>query len=374
MEAKSMAEEKKVEAAVAEAPAAEANVMEMVMHDENAPVITVRKLLDGGVHFGHHTRKWNPKMSKYIYGARNGIYLIDLVKSAECVKEAYAALKKIVDENGKVLFVGVKPQAKALVEAEALRSGSFYITNRWLGGTLTNFKTIQSRIRRLKELETMEIDGSYDNLSKKEVALLKKEQDKLAKNLSGIKEMRKIPNAVFVCNPMTEHNAVAEARKLHIPVFGICDTNTDPDMVDYVIPGNDDALRSLTVLVKVMADAIVESKGGVTEVAYIKDELEEATMKDAVRLADKENAERIAAIRKARAEKQERLEKIQALRKQREEARKNPEAKPEAAAEEKPAEEVKAEAAPEEKPAEEAKPAAKKPAAKKAPAKKAEEK
>jgi len=371
-----MAEEKKVEAAVApEAKASEENVMEMVMHDENAPIITVRKLLEGGVHFGHHTRKWNPKMSKYIYGARNGIYLIDLVKSAECIKEAYLALKAIVDENGKVLFVGVKPQAKELIEAEAQRCGSFYITNRWLGGTLTNFKTIQSRIRRLKELETMEIDGTYERLPKKEVALLRKEQEKLAKNLTGIKEMRKIPNAVFVCNPMNEHNAVAEARKLHIPVFGICDTNSDPDMVDYVIPGNDDALRSLTVLVKLMADAVVESKGGITEVAYVKDELEEATMKDAVRLADKENAERIAAIRKARAEKQERFEKMQALRKQREESRKAGEAKPapEAKAEEAaPAEEAKpVEEAPK---AEEKKEPAKKPAAKKAPAKKAEEK
>ena len=357
-----MAEEKKVEAVAEEKPAAEENVMEMVMHDENAPIITVRKLLEGGVHFGHHTRKWNPKMGKYIYGARNGIYLIDLVKSAECIKVAYSELKKIVDENGKVLFVGVKPQAKALVEAEAQRSGSFYITNRWLGGTLTNFKTIQSRIRRLKELETMEIDGSYDRLPKKEVALLRKEQEKLAKNLAGIKEMRKIPNAVFVCDPTIEHNAVAEARKLHIPVFGICDTNTDPDMVDFVIPGNDDALRSLTVLVKIMADAVVESKGGITEIAYTKDELEEATMKDAVRLADKENAERIAAIRKARQEKQERFEKMQALRKQREESRKAPqEAKPEEA--------PKSEEKVEEKPAEE-----KKAPTKKAPAKKAEEK
>ena len=368
-----MAEEKNVEAVAEEkvAAPAEENVMEMVMHDANAPIITVRKLLEGGVHFGHNTRKWNPKMGKYIYGARNGIYLIDLVKSAECAKVAYAALKQIVDDNGKVLFVGVKPQAKALVEAEALRCGSFYITNRWLGGTLTNFKTIQSRIRRLKELETMEIDGSYERLPKKEVALLRKEQEKLAKNLSGIKEMRKIPNAVFVCDPMNEHNAVAEARKLHIPVFGICDTNTDPDLVDYVIPGNDDAVRSLTVLVKLMADAVVESKGGITEVAYLKDELEEATMKDAVRLADKENAERIAAIRKARAEKQERFEKMQALRKQREEARKGGEEKaPEAPK----AEEVKEEQPRvEEKKAEE-KPAAKKPAAKKAPAKKAEEK
>lgn len=366
MEAKNMAEEKKVEAPVADAE----SVMEMVMHDENAPIITVRKLLEGGVHFGHHTRKWNPKMGKYIYGARNGIYLIDLVKSAACISEAYVALKKIVEENGKVLFVGIKPQAKELVEAQAVRSGSFYITNRWLGGTLTNFKTIQSRIRRLKELETMEIDGSFERLPKKEVALLKKEAEKLAKNLGGIKEMRKIPNAVVVCDPMLEHNAVAEAKKLGIPVFGICDTNSDPDRVDFVIPGNDDALRSLKVLVTVLADAVVEAKGGITEVAYTKDELEEATMKDAVRLADKENAERIAAIRKARAEKQERFEKAQQFRKQREEAKA---AKADAPKAEAPAEEAKAEVK-EEKPAEEKKAPAKKAPAKKAPAKKAEEK
>lgn len=378
-----MEDHKMVEEETKVAPATEVKaeekpeeVMSMVMHDENAPIITIRKLLEGGVHFGHHTRKWNPKMGKYIYGARNGIYLVDLVKTAQCVTEAYLALKKIVDENGKVLFVGIKPQAKELVEAQALRSGSFYITNRWLGGTLTNFKTIQSRIRRLKELEQMEIDGSYEKLPKKEVALLKKEQEKLAKNLGGIKEMRKLPNAVVVCDPTVEHNAVAEARKLNIPVFGICDTNSDPDPINYVIPGNDDALRSLKVLVTVLADAVVESKGGITEVAYTKDELEEATMKDAVRLADKENAERIAAIRKARAEKQERFERMQALRKQRE-AERNGE-KPVAKEEKVEApvvEEVKAEGKPvEEKPAEEKKAPAKKPAAKKAPAKKAEEK
>lgn len=363
MEAKTMAEEKKVVAVAEEVAPAEENVMKMVMHDENAPIITVRKLLEGGVHFGHHTRKWNPKMSKYIYGARNGIYLVDLVKTAACVTEAYAELKKIVDENGKVLFVGTKPQAKELVEAQALRSGSFYITNRWLGGTLTNFKTIQSRIRRLKELEQMEIDGSYEKLAKKEVAVLKKEQEKLAKNLGGIKEMRKLPNAVVVCDPTVEHNAVAEAHKLGIPVFGICDTNSDPDVLDHVIPGNDDALRSLRVLITVLADAVVESKGGITEVAYVKDELEEATMKDAVRLADKENAERIAAIRKARAEKQERFEKMQALRKQREAERHA------VKVEEKPAEEKKVEPVKEETPAVE-----EKPTTKKAPAKKAEEK
>ena len=345
-------------------PAEATEVMSMVMHDENAPIITMRKLLEGGVHFGHHTRKWNPKMGKFIYGARNGIYIIDLAKSAAKLSEAYLALKKIVDDNGKVLFVGVKPQCKAVIEEQALRSGSFYITNRWLGGTLTNFKTIQSRIRRLKELEAMELDGTFDRLPKKEVALLKKEKDKLSKNLEGIKEMRKVPNAVVVVDPQIEHNAVAEAHKLNIPVFGIADTNSDPDVLDFPIPANDDALRSVKLIITVLADAIVESKGGITEIAYTKDDGEEVTMKDAIRQADKENAERLAAIRKARQEKQERYEKFQAMKKAREEARAKGEEKPAEAKEEKPAEEA---------PKAEEKPAKKAPA-KKAPAKKAEEK
>jgi small subunit ribosomal protein S2 len=343
MEAKQMEvhlmneEEKKVVASEAEKPVEEkTDVMAMVMHDENAPIITMRKLLEGGVHFGHHTRKWNPKMGKFIYGARNGIYIIDLVKSAQKISEAYLALKKIVDESGKVLFVGVKPQCKEVVEEQALRSGSFYITNRWLGGTLTNFKTIQSRIRRLKELEAMELDGSYDRLPKKEVALLKKEKEKLAKNLDGIKEMRKLPNAVIVVDPQIEHNAVAEARKLGIPVFGIADTNADPDVLDFPIPANDDALRSVKLVITVLADAIVESKGGVTLVAYTKDEGEEVTMKDAIRQADKENAERLAAIRKARQEKQERYEKFQAQRETYRKAREEGKVAPKAA-DEKPA-------------------------------------
>lgn len=346
-----MNEEKKVPAE--EVAAAEENVMEMVMHDKDAKIITMRKLLEGGVHYGHNTRKWNPKMGKFIYGARNGIYLIDLNKSLVKAEEAYLALKSIVDENGKALFVGIKPQCKTIVEEQALRSGSFYITNRWLGGTLTNFKTIQSRIRRLKELEAMELDGSFEKLPKKEVALLKKEKEKLSKNLEGIKEMRKLPNAVIVCDPAVEHTAVAEARKLRIPVFGLADTTCDPDVLDFPIPANDDATRSVSLIIGLLADAIVESKGGITAIAYTKDEGEEATMKDAVRQADKENAERIAAIRKARQEKQERMEKYQAMKKaQREEAAKSTAAPQEAKGEEKPAEE-------------------KKPAVKKAPAKKA---
>ena len=331
-----MNEETKVVEEVAEETVAEPT-MAMVMHDENAPIITMRKLLEAGVHFGHHTRKWNPKMGKFIYGARNGIYLIDLAKSAQKIEEAYLALKKIVDENGKVLFVGIKPQVKEVIEEQALRSGSFYITNRWLGGTLTNFKTIQRRIARLRELEDKEADGSFDRLPKKEVALLRKEKEKLAKNLGGIKEMRKLPNAVVVVDPQLEHTAVEEAHKLHIPVFGIADTNTDPDVLDFPIPANDDALRSVKLIMTVLADAVVESKGGITEVAYTKDEGEEVSMKDAVRQADKENRERQEAIRKARQERQERYERLQA---QREAFRKSREEKKAAAkVEEKPAEE-----------------------------------
>ena len=331
-----MNEETKVVEEVAEETVAEPT-MAMVMHDENAPIITMRRLLEAGVHFGHHTRKWNPKMGKFIYGARNGIYLIDLAKSAQKIEEAYLALKKIVDENGKVLFVGIKPQVKEVIEEQALRSGSFYITNRWLGGTLTNFKTIQRRIARLRELEDKEADGSFDRLPKKEVALLRKEKEKLAKNLGGIKEMRKLPNAVVVVDPQLEHTAVEEAHKLSIPVFGIADTNADPDVLDFPIPANDDALRSVKLIMTVLADAVVESKGGITEVAYTKDEGEEVSMKDAVRQADKENRERQEAIRKARQERQERYERLQA---QREAFRKSREEKKAAAkVEEKPAEE-----------------------------------
>ena len=331
-----MNEETKVVEEVTEETVAEPT-MAMVMHDENAPIITMRKLLEAGVHFGHHTRKWNPKMGKFIYGARNGIYLIDLAKSAQKIEEAYLALKKIVDENGKVLFVGIKPQVKEVIEEQALRSGSFYITNRWLGGTLTNFKTIQRRIARLRELEDKEADGSFDRLPKKEVALLRKEKEKLAKNLGGIKEMRKLPNAVVVVDPQLEHTAVEEAHKLSIPVFGIADTNAAPDVLDFPIPANDDALRSVKLIMTVLADAVVESKGGITEVAYTKEEGEEVSMKDAVRQADKENRERQEAIRKARQERQERYERLQA---QREAFRKSREEKKAAAkVEEKPAEE-----------------------------------
>lgn len=294
------------ETAVEEAP-----TMEALLHDPTAPIMTMKKLLEAGAHFGHPTKKWNPKMKKYIFGARNGVYIVDLKKTVDCVNVAYKAMKKIVDEGGKVLFVGTKKQCVEAVEAEALRSGSFYITNRWLGGTLTNFKTIQSRIRYLKDLERKEESGELDLLNKKEAALLRKEMEKLNKNLVGIKEMRKIPNAIFVVDPYNEHSAVLEARKLNVPVFGIVDTNANPDEVDFPIPANDDAIRSVALILAVLADAIVESKGGTPVVAYTKDEGEEVTMKDAIRLADKENAEKLARIRAERKARQERYDKEQ---------------------------------------------------------------
>lgn len=290
--------------AEAEKEAAESEMKEVVF-DPNAPIITVKKLLEAGVHYGHQTRKWNPKMKPFIYCARNSIYLIDLAKSKECIEKAYADLKEIVANGGKVLIVGTKQVAKDIVKEEAERSGSFYINNRWLGGTLTNFKTIQLRIKKLKELEAAETDGTWDRLPKKEVILLRKEKEKLAKNLDGIKEMRKAPNALIVVDPTEERIAIKEAIKLNIPVFALCDTNCDPDGISHVIPGNDDAQKSVKLLVSVLADAIVEAKGGLPTVAYTKDEGEEATMKDAVRQADRENALRLAARREAQREKME---------------------------------------------------------------------
>ena len=251
-------------------------------------VISMKKLLEVGVHFGHQTKRWNPKMAPYIFTSRNGIYIIDLKQTSDKIDEAYAALMDIVAKGGKVLFVGTKKQAQEAVKDEALRSGSFYVNSRWLGGTLTNFKTIQKRIRKLKEYEQMEADGTFEKYTKKEVIIMKKEQAKLEKNLGGIKEMRRLPNALFVVDPKVEHNAVAEARILGIPVFGIVDTNCDPDEVDYVIPANDDAIRAVKLIVAAMADAVCEAKGEPTTVAYLKDE-EEVSMKDAVDTVEEKN-------------------------------------------------------------------------------------
>lgn len=299
-----MAEEKTV--TVAEQEPATENIMETIVHDENAPVVTLKKLLEAGVHYGHQTKKWNPKMKPFIYCPRNGIYIIDLNKTRDALVDAYKVLSNIVLEGGKVLLVGTKDNTKEIIKTEAERSGSFYITNRWLGGILTNFKTIQTRIRKLKDLETAETDGSWDKLPKKEVIALRKEKEKLAKNLEGIKEMRKLPSALIVVDPTIEYNAVREANKLGIPVFAICDTNCNPDGINYIIPGNDDATKSVKLIIGVLNDAIVEAKGGLAEIAYTKDEGEEVTMKDAIRQADRENALRLAARREMQRERLER--------------------------------------------------------------------
>lgn len=254
-------------------------------------VISMKKLLEAGVHFGHQTRRWNPKMAPYIFTARNGIYIIDLQKSSRKIDDAYKALKAISDKGGKVLFVGTKKQATETIKEEALRSGSFYVNNRWLGGTLTNFKTIKKRIARLREIEKMEEDGTFALLPKKEVIQLKKEAERLERFLGGIKDMRKMPEAIFVVDPKVERIAVAEARKLNIPVFGIVDTNCDPDDVDYVIPANDDAIRAVKLIITAMADAIVESKGGKMEVAFTKDPEDSTPFKKGPRKPNTNNRE-----------------------------------------------------------------------------------
>ena len=228
-------------------------------------VISMKQLLEAGVHFGHLTRRWNPKMAPYIYTERNGIYIIDLQKSVGMVDEAYKAVADIVSEGGTILFVGTKKQAQDTIKNEAERCGEYYVNERWLGGMLTNFKTIQSRIGRLKQIERMEEDGTFEVLPKKEVIGLKKEQEKLQKNLGGIKEMKRLPDAIFVVDPKKEHICVQEAHALGIPLIGICDTNCDPEELDYVIPGNDDAIRAVKLLVSTMANAVIEAKQGAAQ-------------------------------------------------------------------------------------------------------------
>jgi small subunit ribosomal protein S2 len=238
-------------------------------------VISMKQLLEAGVHFGHQTRRWNPKMKKYIFTERNGIYIIDLQKTVKKVEEAYNFVKEIAANGGTVLFVGTKKQAQESVKEEAIRSGQFYVNQRWLGGTLTNFEIIQKRIKRLKDIEKMEADGVFDVLPKKEVIQLKKEWDRLEKFLGGIKEMKSIPDAIFVIDPRKERIAVAEAHKLNIPLVGIVDTNCDPDEIDVVIPANDDAIRAVKLLTGKMADAILEAKQG--EETAIETETETTT-------------------------------------------------------------------------------------------------
>jgi small subunit ribosomal protein S2 len=242
-------------------------------------VVSMKQLLESGVHFGHATRRWNPKMAPYIFTSRNGIYIIDLKRTAEEIEIAYKALYDIVADGGKVLFIGTKKQAQESVKEEAIRTGQFYVDQRWLGGTLTNFKTIRRRIKRLHDLYKMEEDGVFEKLPKKEVLQLKNERAKLEKFLGGIKDMKKVPEAIFIIDPRKERNAILEARKLGIKVFGIVDTNCDPDDVDYIIPANDDAIRAVKLITWVMGNAVIEAQGGAVE-KFEEETVQEASRRD----------------------------------------------------------------------------------------------
>ena len=254
-------------------------------------VISMKQLLEAGVHFGHQTRRWNPKMAEYIYTERNGIYIIDLQKSVGKVDEAYQAISDIAADGGTILFVGTKKQAAEVVEEQALRSGSFYVNKRWLGGLLTNFRTIQKRIKRLVEIEEMEASGKIEVYTKKEQANLRKEKAKLEGSLGGIKEMKKLPDALVVIDPKEEHNAVAEAKKLGIPVFAMLDTNCDPEDADFAIASNDDAVRSIKLVTTILADAIVDAKGGLLEMAYLDETEDDVTMEDVIKNVEAQIAE-----------------------------------------------------------------------------------
>jgi len=248
----------------------------------------MKQLLEAGVHFGHQTRRWNPKMKKYIFTERNGIYIIDLQKTVKKIEEAYEFVRQLGEDGGTILFVGTKKQAQESVRDEANRSGMFYVNQRWLGGTLTNFQTIRKRINRLKDIERMEEDGTFEVLPKKETVDLLKEKEKLVKFLGGIKDMKKLPDAIFVIDPRKESIAIAEARKLNIPIIGIVDTNCDPDEIDYVIPANDDAIRAVKLLTSTVADAIIEGNQG-TEL--------EAAEEEAVDNKENEKADQEASVK-----------------------------------------------------------------------------
>lgn len=247
-------------------------------------VVTMKQLLEAGVHFGHQTRRWNPKMEEYIFTERNGIYIIDLQKTVKLIDTAYDYMKSVAADGGVVLFVGTKKQAQDSIEEEATRAGQYYVNHRWLGGTLTNWKTIQSRIARLKELKKMAEDGTFDVLPKKEVAVLTKQREKLERFLGGIEDMPRIPDVLFIVDPHKEQIAVKEAQKLHIPIVAMVDTNTDPDDIDYVIPSNDDAIRAVRLITSKMADAIVEGKQGQDDAqqadAATDDDAEEETVSE----------------------------------------------------------------------------------------------
>ena len=267
-------------------------------------VVSMNYLLEAGVHFGHQTKRWNPKMKEYIFTARDDIYIIDLQKTVDKIEEAYKALKEIAENNGKVLFVGTKKQAQEASVEEATRTESYYVVSRWLGGTLTNFRTIRRRINRLEQIEKMEANGTFEALPKKEVIKIKKEYEKLNTNLCGIRNMKKLPDALIIVDPKKEYNAIKEARRLNIPVFGIVDTNCDPDMVDYVIPGNDDAVRAVKVVLGVLANAINEAQGREL-VDYVTEE-DKIKEKDEVKEIKKEEKKEV----KKETKKAEKIETV----------------------------------------------------------------
>ena len=264
-------------------------------------VVSMNYLLETGVHFGHQKRRWNPKMGEYIFGSRDDIYIIDLQKTVKKLEEAYEAMTKIIEDGGKVIFVGTKKQAQEACRECAERTNMFYVTERWLGGTLTNFKTIRSRVKRLTELEKMSEDGTYDLLPKKEVALLNKEYEKLNKYLMGIREMNELPKAMIIVDPSKEYNAIREARKLNIPVFGIVDTNCDPDLVDYVIPGNDDAVRAVKVVLNALTNAIATVNGN--EIIDVLSEDDKAN-KEEVKSEEKNAAPEVKEVKEKKVQKE----------------------------------------------------------------------
>ena len=275
-----------------------------------AQVVSMNYLLEAGVHFGHQTKRWNPKMKEYIYTSRDDIYIIDLEKTVQCIERAYDAIKTIAENGGKFLFVGTKKQANEASEEEAQRSESFFVTERWLGGTLTNFRTIRRRVKRLEEIEAMETNGMFDMLPKKEVIGLRKEYEKLNKVLRGIRDMDRLPNALIIVDPKKEYNAIREARKLNIPVFGIVDTNCDPDDVDYVIPGNDDAVRAVKVVLGVLNNAICEAKG-LEIVDYITEEEPKKVTKKDLEVIKKDEEETDETPKKKVTKKEQKEEVVE---------------------------------------------------------------
>ena len=279
-------------------------------------VVSMNYLLEAGVQFGHQKRRWNPKMKEYIYTTRDDIYIIDLQKTSKCLDRAYDALKKIVEDGGKVLFVGTKKQAMEAAEESATRTNMYFVNERWLGGTLTNFRTIRSRIRRMEEIEKMEENGTFDLLPKKEVIGLKKEYEKLNKNLRGIRDMKKIPQAIVIVDPKKEEIAIKEARILNIPVFGVVDTNCDPDMVDYVIPGNDDAVRSVKLLIGALTNAIAEVNGNEVIDYITEEDKAKKDKKEIKKDQKKDNKKEVKEVVSKEEKKEEKKEEVKETKKE----------------------------------------------------------